>query len=73
MLKKFNKNLSEGLNTLKILWKVEHLLQKSKCSIFHNFFKYIIFQRCQKALLWGKGLIMIVLTLSLLATNFVVG
>ena len=31
-------------------------LQKSKCSIFHNIFKYMIFQRCEKALLWSKGL-----------------
>ena len=30
---------------LKLLWKMEHLLQKSKCSIFHNIFKYMIFQR----------------------------
>ena len=28
-----------------------------ECSIFHNIFKYIVFQRCQKALLWSKGLI----------------
>ena len=35
---------------------MEHLLQKSKCSIFHNIFKYMIFQRHQKALLWSKGL-----------------
>ena len=28
----------------------------SKCSIFHNIFKYMIFQRSQKALLWHKGL-----------------
>ena len=40
----------------KILWKVEHLLQKSKCSFSHNNFKYMIFQRRQKALLWSKGL-----------------
>ena len=33
-----------------------YLLQKSKCSIFHNIFKYMIFQRRQKALLWSKGL-----------------
>ena len=36
---------------------MEHLLQKSKCSIFHNIFKYMIFQSSQNALLWGKGLI----------------
>ena len=27
-----------------------------QCSIFHNIFKYMIFQRRQKALLWSKGL-----------------
>ena len=32
---------------------MEHLLQKRKCSIFHNIFKYI-FQRHQKELLWSK-------------------
>ena len=37
---------------------MEHLLQKSKCSILHNIFKYryVIFQRRQKVLLWKKGL-----------------
>ena len=39
---------------MKILWKMEHLLFWSKCSIFHNSFKYMIFQRCQKVLLWSK-------------------
>ena len=32
------------------------LLQWSKCSNFHNIFKYMIFQRRQKALLWSEGL-----------------
>ena len=36
---------------------MEHLLQKSKCCIFHNIFKYMIFQRRQKELLWSKWLI----------------
>ena len=31
---------------------LQHLLQKSKCSIFNDIFKYIIYQ---KALLWSKG------------------
>ena len=31
---------------------MKHLLQKSKCSIFHNIFKNIF----QKGLLWSKGL-----------------
>ena len=35
---------------------MEHLLFLSKCSIFHNIFKYVIFQRRQKALMWSKGL-----------------
>ena len=35
---------------------MEYLLQMSKCSIFYNIFKYMIFQRRQKALLWSKGL-----------------
>ena len=36
---------------------MEHLLQWSKCSIFHYISKYIVFQRRQKALLWSKGVI----------------
>ena len=27
----------------KILWKIEHLLKMSKCSIFHFFFKYRVY------------------------------
>ena len=34
---------------------MEHLLQKSKCSIFHNIFKYMIFQRRHKAYYGVKG------------------
>ena len=33
------------------------MLQKSECSIFHNIFKHMIFQRHQKVLLWSNGLI----------------
>ena len=42
---------------------MEHLLKKSKCSIFHNFiiFNYMIFQRRQKALLWSKGFVKILM------------
>ena len=43
------------MNTNEQIWKMEHLLQ-SKCTIFHNIFKYMIFQRLQKVLLWRKGL-----------------
>ena len=35
---------------------MEHSLEKSKCSIFHNVFKYMIFQRCLKVLLRTIGL-----------------
>ena len=41
---------------MKILWKMEYLLQKSKYSIFHDILKCMIFQRHQKVLLWTKGL-----------------
>ena len=34
---------------------MEHLLQKSKCFILPNIFKYMIFQRRQNALLWRPG------------------
>ena len=54
-IKKIKKNLSKVLNTIKILWKMEHLLRMSKCSIFHNIFKYMIFQRRPEALLMSKG------------------
>ena len=33
----------------------------SKCSILHNIFKYMIFHRRQKALLWSKGLTLFIL------------
>ena len=35
--------------------EMENLLQKRKCSIFHNNFKYMIFQRRQKSFIWSKG------------------
>ena len=35
---------------------MEHLLDRSKCSIFHNIFKYVVVQRHQKELFWSKGL-----------------
>ena len=43
--------------SLGISWKMEHLLQQSKRSIFHNIFKHVIFQRRQKALFGSKRLI----------------
>ena len=30
--------------------------KRSNAPIFHNIFKYMIFQRLQEALLWSKGL-----------------
>ena len=35
---------------------MEYLLQNLKCSIVNNIFKYMIFQKHQKVLLWSKGL-----------------
>ena len=40
---------------------MEHLLQWTKCSIFHDIFKSLVFQRRQKALSWSKGLSTLVL------------
>ena len=54
------KNMVMPFQSPSILWKIEHLLQKNKCSIFHNIFKYSIFQRRQKAFMWSKGLTTIV-------------
>ena len=31
-------------------------MENGKCSIFHSIFKYMIFQRRQKALVWVEGL-----------------
>ena len=42
---------------LKILWKMEHLLQKSKCSIFHNIFKYMNFKGVRRRYYGVKGYI----------------
>ena len=35
---------------------MEQLLLRSKCSIFHNIFKNLTFQRCPKTHVWSKGL-----------------
>ena len=48
---------------------MEHLVQKDKCSIFHNIFKYMIFQMRQNALFWSKGLIALSQTGSALAST----
>ena len=39
-LTRFNPLHLWNIMYLKILWKLEHLLFWSKCSIFHNFFKF---------------------------------
>ena len=39
---------------------MDHLLLSSTYAIFHNIFKNLVFQRCQKALLWSKGLVNVV-------------
>ena len=45
---------------------MEQLLQRSKHSIFHNIFKYVVFQRHERELLWSKGLSLWALALRLL-------
>ena len=51
---------------LKILWKMEHLLQRSKCSIFHDFFQkysklylnflnFSMLSRNRKMMSWSKN------------------
>ena len=53
----FSKNNFYISLVLKILWKMEHLLLRSKCSIFHGILiKNLTFQRRQKALVRSKGL-----------------
>ena len=53
-IEKFKKILSKILNTFKNIIEngafapKEQMLQKSKCSSFHNIFKYMLFQRRQK-------------------------
>ena len=47
------KGLSTILNTLENIIETG-AFDWNKCSIFHNIFNYMIFQRRQKALLWSK-------------------
>ena len=56
-MKNFKKNLSNILNGFENIKENGAFAQRSKCSIFHNVFKYMIFQRPLNALLWNKGLI----------------
>ena len=54
--RKIKKNLSKVLNTFENIMENKAFALWSKCSIFHNNFKNVVFQRRQKALLWSKGL-----------------
>ena len=57
IFKYFPKNIFYISIVLKILWKMEHLLLRSKCSIFHNILKEsLTFQRRPKVFVWSKGL-----------------
>ena len=57
MLKKFNKDLSEFFNTFEIIMENKAFAQReSKCSIFHNILKFMIFQRRHNALFRSIGL-----------------
>ena len=48
--------LSKILNTFENIMENGAFALWSKCSIFHNIFTYIVFQRHQKVLSWSKGL-----------------
>ena len=85
-IEKFKKNSSQKFwILLKILWKMEHLLQKSKCSIFQNIMEngafapkeqmlhlplYFKIHDISKALLWRKGLTLCMLIVWLSAGFF---
>ena len=56
-IEKIKKILSKVLNTFENIMEngaFAGFLQKSKRCIFYTF-KYVVFQRRQKALLWSKG------------------
>ena len=65
-IEKNQENLSKGLNTFENIMGngvfapniIDNgaFAQRSKCSIFHNTFKNMIFQRRQYALFWRKEL-----------------
>ena len=44
------------MNTFENILENGAFAPKNKCSIFHIFFKNMIFQRRQKGVLWSKGL-----------------
>ena len=44
------------MNTFENIMENGAFAPKEQSSIFHHSFKYMIFQRHQKALLWSKGL-----------------
>ena len=44
----FSKNIFLHFNSYKILWKMEHLLLRSKCSIFHNILKKSYISKASK-------------------------
>ena len=55
-IEKIQKKFQLSLEYFEYIMENGAFAPKSKCSIFHNIFKYVIFQRRQKALLWSKGL-----------------
>ena len=62
MLKKCNKNLSKVLNTFENVMENGAFAPKEQMLHFPYIFKYMIFQRSQKALLWSKGLKLVIIT-----------
>ena len=53
---KCKEKFSKVLNTFENIMENGAFASWSKCSIFHNIFKNIVFHRCQKEFSWSKGL-----------------
>ena len=75
--KKFKKKINKILNTVEKIIENGAFALWSKCSIFYNIFKYMIFQRRQNALLWSKALkfdiFLLIFYLPVQAQNFIYG
>ena len=55
-IEKINKSLSKVLNTFEDIMENGAFAPMELMLLFHNIFKFLIFQTHQKALVWSKGL-----------------
>ena len=51
-----NQDKCKALNTIENIMENEAFAPKEQMFHFHNIFKNVVFQRCQRALLWSKRL-----------------